>query len=117
MKVIEHLEKELYPWCLIEYSHISKIVGKDNLVFTNINKEDKSKLQKYGSVYEKSISELNFNGLCILSQYSKNMLKTIDKSKFRYFVFGGILGDNPAKKRTNEMINKLKKSNNTKQIH
>ena len=33
---------------------------------------------------------------------------TSDKSKFQYFVFGGILGDNPAKKRTNMLINKLK---------
>lgn len=108
--IIEHLEKELYEWCLIEYEHISKIVGKNNLVFTNISNEGKSKLQKYGSVYEKSISELNFKGLCVLSQYSKNTLKSIDKNKFRYFAFGGILGDNPAKKRTNEIVNKLKES-------
>ena len=35
---------------------------------------------------------------------------TSDKSKFQYFIFGGILGDNPAKKRTNKIINNLKKS-------
>ncbi len=39
--IIEHLEPELYPWCLIEYKHISKIVGKNNLIYTNINKEYK----------------------------------------------------------------------------
>src|SRR3989338_10620936 len=27
--IIEHLEEKLYPWCLLEYTHISKMVGKD----------------------------------------------------------------------------------------
>ena len=40
--IIEHLEPELYDWCLIEYEHISKIVGKENLIFTNINKKYKN---------------------------------------------------------------------------
>ena len=107
--VIEHLEPELYEWCLIEYRHISEIVGKSNLIFTNIkNKKEGDKLKKYGTVYKKSISELNFKSICVLSQYSKKILTTSDKNKFQYFVFGGILGDNPAKKRTNIMIKNLK---------
>ena len=107
--IIEHIELKLYEWCLIEYKHISKIVGKKNLIFTNI-KNKQNKLKKYGAVYEKSISELNFNNICVLSQYSKKTLATKDKNKFQYFVFGGILGDNPAKKRTNQLINRLKQS-------
>ncbi len=109
--IIEHLEPKLYDWCLIEYEHISKIVGKNNLIFTNVNnKKEPNKLKKYGVIYNKSISELNLNNLCILSQYSKKTLKSTDKNNFEYFVFGGILGDNPAKKRTNILINKLKHS-------
>ncbi len=109
--VIEHLEPELYEWCLIEYEHISKIISKDNLVFTNIkNKKGKNILKKYGAVEEKSISRLNFKKICILSQYSEKTLKTEDKTKFDYFVFGGILGDNPAKKRTLELEKKLEKA-------
>lgn len=107
--IIEHLEPELYDWCLIEYEHISKIVGKNNLIFTNVNKKNKNKLKKHGVVYQKSISRLNFNKLCVLSQYSTKTLTEKDKNKFKYFVFGGILGDNPAKKRTNILINNLKK--------
>lgn len=107
--VIEHLEPKLYEWCLIEYEHISKIVGKENLIFTNIKKIDIKKLKKYGKVYVQSVAELNFKKLCILSQYSGKTLMNNDKSKFQYFVFGGILGDNPARKRTNGMINQLKK--------
>ena len=108
--IIEHLEPELYQWCLIEYQHISKVVGAQNLIFTNIkNKKEQNKLRKYGIVYQKSISDLDLKNICILSQYSKKTLTTNDKNKFQYFVFGGILGDNPAKKRTLQLINKLKK--------
>ena len=108
--IIEHLEPKLFDWCMIEYGHISKIVGKNNLIFTNIkNKNEAKKLKKYGEVYENNISELNFKDICVLTQYSEKTLTTNDKNEFRYFVFGGILGDNPAKKRTNEIINNLKK--------
>ncbi|MBI2659427.1 hypothetical protein HYX05_05010 [Candidatus Woesearchaeota archaeon] len=109
--IIEHLEKELYEWCLIEYEHISKIIGKNSTIFTNINKKDIKRLKKYGAVSEKSISKSKFNNLCVLSQYSKKTLATDDKNKFKYFVFGGILGDNPSKKRTNMLIKSLKKHN------
>ena len=107
--VIEHLESELFEWCLIEYKHISEIIGKNNLIFTCINKKDLIKLKKYGTACEKSISELKFEKICVLSQYAEKMLASNDKIKFQYFVFGGILGDNPAKKRTNEIINKLER--------
>ena len=108
--IIEHLEPKLYEWCLIEYVHISDIVGNGNLIFANIDKKYKNKLKSHGIVYEKSVSELNFKNICVLSQYSKKTLKSTDKNNFEYFVFGGILGDDPAKKRTNILINKLKHS-------
>ena len=109
--VIEHLEPEVYEWCLIEYEYISKIVHRSNLIFSNIkNKNDIPKLKKYGKVYEKSFSELKLDKICILSQYSDKALTTIDKNKFGYFVVGGILGDNPAKRRTNTITNNLKKN-------
>ena len=106
--IIEHLEPELYEWCFIEYKHVSKIVGIQNLLFTNIGKKYFAKLQKYGGAHEESISELNFKNICVLSQYSKKTLKAGDKRKFQYFVFGGILGDNPARRRTSAIIDNLK---------
>ena len=108
--IIEHLEPELFEWCMIEYEHISHIAGKSNVIFTNINKKYKDGLEKYGLVYEKPVSELNFKNICVLSQYSEKELTSNDKGKFEYFVFGGILGDNPAKRRTNSIINSLKTS-------
>ncbi|MEK6942994.1 MAG: SAM-dependent methyltransferase [Nanoarchaeota archaeon] len=109
--IIEHLEPELYDWCLIEYEHISEIVGKENLFFTNISdKKDADRLKKFGAVYEKNISQLNFEKICVLSQYAEKTVSASDKKDFEYFVFGGILGDNPAKKRTDTIIKDLKNS-------
>ncbi|MBS3100864.1 hypothetical protein J4204_01910 [Candidatus Woesearchaeota archaeon] len=107
--VIEHIEPELYQWCLIEYWHISRIVGKENIIFTNIGKKAAKKLKKYGKVYSNSITDLKLTNICVLSQYAEKALATKDKNNFEYFVFGGILGDNPAKKRTNILIKNLKK--------
>lgn len=47
-------------------------------------------------------------GICVLSQYTKKTLTADDKSKFQYFVLGGILGDNPAKRRTDDVIKELR---------
>ena len=58
MFVIEHLEPKLSKWVLIEYSHISKIIGKRNLIFTNVRKSSE-KLNKIGKTERKKISELN----------------------------------------------------------
>ena len=50
--------------------------------------------------------------MCFITIFKKTLV-TNDKNKFEYFVFGGILSDNPAKKRTNILTNKLK-NNKTK---
>lgn len=105
--IIEHLEPELFEWCLIEYQHISEIVGKDNLILTNIGKKDVKKLSSFATAYTKRLCELKLEGLCVMSQYADKELATADKDKFQYLVFGGILGDNPAKKRTNGLISSL----------
>ncbi|MBI2632105.1 hypothetical protein HYW75_03815 [Candidatus Pacearchaeota archaeon] len=102
--IIEHLEREIWPWCRIEYQNISKIVGKENLWFTNIKNKDVKKLKKYGRIYSDSIKNLNLKYACILDPESPIALSQKKAKKFRYFIFGGILGDNPPKKRTKEEL-------------
>lgn len=102
--IIEHLEKKLYKWCFIEYAHISKIAGKNNLWFTNTRRN--KKLIKYGKVIRKSVSELNLNKCCILDPDAKKVLSSKDAKKFNYFIFGGILGDYPRKRRTKNELTK-----------
>ena len=100
--IIEHLEPKLWPWCIIEYKSISKLVGKDNLWFTNINKRDKQKLSNYGKVYTESIKniDINLDKTCILDPDAPKTLEPKDAKSFHYFIFGGILGDDPPRKRT-----------------
>lgn len=102
--IIEHMEPELWPWCIIEYSHISQIVGKENLWFTNINKKDTKKLIKYGKVFSESVKNLTLNNICILDPEAKETLSPSNSKKYEFFIFGGILGDYPPKKRTKDEL-------------
>ncbi|MBI4148313.1 hypothetical protein HY490_03415, partial [Candidatus Woesearchaeota archaeon] len=51
--VIEHLEPKVFQWCVLEYRHISQIVGKENLWFTNASlPASSSRLAKFGKVFQ-----------------------------------------------------------------
>lgn len=104
--IIEHLEPKLWPWCLIEYESISKIVKKSSLWFTNINSK---KLKRFGEVSKESVIDMNLENVCILDPDAKITLTSREAKKFKYFIIGGILGDYPPKKRTKvELTKKMK---------
>jgi len=104
MKVIlEHLEAEVYKWCQIEYNHISKIVGKKNLIFTNV-KKGKAKLKNLGEVKTKSVKDLNLKRICVLDPQAPKVLSPKDAENFDYFVFGGILGSERMTGRTKKEL-------------
>jgi len=106
--IIEHLEPELGEWCLIEYEHISGIVGKENLWFTNVlNEKDKKILEKYGKVFNESVKELALKNACILDPESPNLLTPENSERFSFFIFGGILGNYPPGKRTKDELTKF----------
>lgn len=98
--IVEHLEKRLGNWCFLEYRHISRLVGKKNLVFTNTNSK---KLKGLGRVYSASVSGLGLKNCCVLDPAAKKTLTPKEARKFCCFVFGGILGDFPARKRTKRL--------------
>lgn len=112
--IIEHLDKRLYKWCFLEYKHISMVVGRDKVMFTNISGvKSKQKLLKYGIVHDKSIvnlNEIDEKRICVLDPFAEKILTTGDKLKFDYFIFGGILGDYPPQKRTAGFCDRLKKA-------
>jgi len=107
--VIEHLEPSLFKWCMIEYKHISKIVGKGNLWFTNIKRKSKAsnELKKYGEVIMQSVREMKLKDSCVLDPEAKETLTPQNSKKCRYFIFGGILGDYPPRKRTKKELTKF----------
>ena len=106
--IIEHLEPELSPWCMIEYKHISEIVGKDNLLFTNVT-EPSLKLKPFGEIKEESVNTLELKKACILDPRAQNTLS--DRDNFDHLIFGGILGDDPPQDRTAEITIKAEKRN------
>ena len=99
--IVEHLEEKLWPWCKVEYRHISRIVGKKNVWFTHVRGRA---LASYGKVISKSVIELYRQGkiknVCVLDPAARKTLTTADAQAFDYFVFGGILGDDPPQQRT-----------------
>lgn len=109
--IIEHLEPELGKWCMMEYTHMSEEVGKDNIWFTNIPRKDTKKLERLGNIFDKSVRNiaLNMKRVCVLDPEAPAMLKPEDSDKFDYFVFGGILGDNPPRKRTGPELTRFMK--------
>ncbi|MEK6857476.1 MAG: SAM-dependent methyltransferase [Nanoarchaeota archaeon] len=99
--IIEHLEPELFEWCIVEYEEISKTVGKNALLFTNV-KEHSAKLNSLGFVKKESVVKLKLDNACVLDPESSEELSSSDK--FDYLIFGGILGDNPPRKRTEDEL-------------
>lgn len=102
--VIEHLEPEVYKWCEIEYAHISKVLGKENVIFTNT---DSKSLGKLGKVEKASVKDLKFEHACVLDPEAQQTLTPEIARKYEYFIFGGILGDNPPKDRTKTELTKF----------
>ncbi len=106
--VIEHMEPRLYKWSEIEYKNISKIIGKRNLIFTNLTQVQIKKLSKFGVCKRNNVKDLNLEKAAILDPSARKRFSFKDSKKFNYLIFGGILGDNPRKFRTRELVKKLK---------
>jgi len=99
--VIEHLDEKVFEWCFLEYRHISLIVGKENLLFTNVTS---NKLEKLGKVNKKSVVNLKLKKAIVLDPDAKETLTAEDCEKADFLIFGGILGDYPPKKRTKQAL-------------
>ena len=106
--IIEHLEPKLYPWCLIEYKHISKVVGNERLWFTNMLKiNNKKELESYGNIIDESVKKIKLENACVLDPNAKKTLNPKEAENFRYYILGGILGDYPPKQRTKDELTKF----------
>jgi len=110
--VIEHLDGRLYKWCFLEYKHAAKIIGKANIIFSNIKGEKaREKLGQLGNVTHKSFTDVDNitkKRICVLDPNASKQLTTSDKNKFDYLVFGGIMGDYPPQKRTKGFCTKMR---------
>jgi ribosome biogenesis SPOUT family RNA methylase Rps3 len=115
--IIEHLEPKLWNWCIWEYENISRIVGKNKLWITNIkSNSDKNRLARIAKIFKESIRDMNLHRVCILDPEARKTLSYKDRKNFDFFIFGGILGDYPPKKRTKKEITRFIKKAGARNI-
>lgn len=111
--VVEHLEPVLSPWLWLEYAHVSRLVGRDNILFTNVASEgERARLRALGYVSEKSVKDLlPEEELIVLDPQAEEELTPEDCRKHAYVVVGGIMGDHPPRGRTKLLLtSRLEKS-------
>ncbi len=104
--IIEHLEPELSEWLYMEYSHAAQIVGRDRLLITNVKKPAESrKLREIALVERKRVGELFAQkDLVLLDPGAGKILKHGDLTDKKAVVIGGILGEDPPLRRTEELL-------------
>ena len=72
------------------------------MIFTRVNKEEFHKLSGFGDVHEEKVKDLKFDNVCVLDPEAEEILSPNDK--FDYFLFGGVLGNEPMDQRTEKEL-------------
>ncbi|RUP47454.1 COG4 transport protein-domain-containing protein [Jimgerdemannia flammicorona] len=107
--IIEHMEDALHEWCLLEYKHMLLTVGGANLHFTSLTPAALAALPPdlLGAHYHASdvlgMPGVEAADVCLLDPAATEELKPEDGDAFGWFLFGGILGDDPPRDRTGEL--------------
>lgn len=96
------MEDNLHEWCLLEYYHIATFIHPSNLYFTNLSmiaetSFKNSEILKEANFITENIINMNvpMDKICLLDPASNQILEPTDGDAFEYFLFGGILGDDP----------------------
>lgn len=121
--IIEHAEEVFSPWLIFEYINASKLIGKDKIIYSNIdNPRVKRILGRYGIVYEKRIGNyIDERNLIILDPKAEKTLTPEETINYDGIIVGGILGDHPPRGRTSSLISNyyplsLKRNLGTEQL-
>ncbi|KAI7889609.1 SAM-dependent RNA methyltransferase [Mucor mucedo] len=108
--IIEHMEDAMHEWCALEYKHMLQKIGPDHLYFTSLTDKcmNEGMPEELKSAKCHQIDVLNLPGvkheeICLLDPAGTSELAPEDGDKFKYFLFGGILGDHPPRDRTGEL--------------
>ncbi|TDL27930.1 DUF431-domain-containing protein [Rickenella mellea] len=126
--VVEHMEddeetdKAIPDWVELEYRHMRTLAGPDaRVLFThlsqssskslsNVFSDDSSTSLASASAYQIGVLELMkqnnipLNKVCLLDPKAEKELAPVDgDGEFEWFLFGGILGDDPPRDRTSEL--------------
>ncbi|KZP30881.1 DUF431-domain-containing protein [Athelia psychrophila] len=126
--VVEHMEEDedtarsIPPWVELEYAHMRILAGSNaHVYFTHLSKSSCESLSKIfaesnaeglaqASCYEIGVLELMeqmsvpLERVCLLDPKATEALSPQDgDGAFEWFLYGGILGDDPPRDRTGEL--------------
>lgn len=108
--VIEHMEPEISEWVRLEYDAIAKEVPE--LILTSIRPglQLPSEIADRVTATELDICQLqqidpqfDVSEVILLDPSAPQELSPDDAKHFKYFLFGGILGDHPPRDRTGDL--------------
>lgn len=96
------MEDGMHEWCVLEYKHMLMNVGADNLYFTSLTDAclngGMPEELKQAHCHKEDVLHLpgvDPKDICLLDPSAKTPLSPADADRFKYFLFGGILGDDP----------------------
>lgn len=92
----------MHDWCKLEYDHMVSVIGPDHVYFTALTPktlaEMPANLAKAHCHTEDILTmadRIPHEKVCLLDPSSPNVLRPEDALTYDYFLFGGILGDDP----------------------
>ncbi|KAL1935540.1 hypothetical protein VTP01DRAFT_4680 [Rhizomucor pusillus] len=108
--IIDHMEDGMHEWCVLEYKHMLMNVGADNLYFSSLTdaclNSGMPEELKQAHCHKEDVLHLpgvDPKDICLLDPAATTPLSPEDADRFKYFLFGGILGDDPPRDRTKEL--------------
>lgn len=119
--IIEHMEDGFSEWVTLEYAQIIRDIGAHNLILVSVPRDITLEnipkilidmgLQWTHKGLESLVDEfpdlklppLKPGNVCLLDPRANEDLSVADQDKFKYLLFGGILGDHPPRDRTSEL--------------
>lgn len=100
--IIDHMEDGMHEWCVLEYKHMLMNVGADNLYFSSLTdaclNSGMPEELKQAHCHKEDVLHLpgvDPKDICLLDPAATTPLSPEDADRFKYFLFGGILGDDP----------------------
>ncbi|KAG0360853.1 hypothetical protein BC939DRAFT_505786 [Gamsiella multidivaricata] len=108
--IIEHMEEGMHDWCKLEYEHMVAVCGPEHVYFTALTPTtlaDMPESLARAHCHTEDIltmgDRIPHEKVCLLDPASPDVLSPEDGDKFDFFLFGGILGDDPPRDRTGEL--------------
>ncbi|KAF9963756.1 hypothetical protein BGZ70_007219 [Mortierella alpina] len=108
--IIEHMEEGMHDWCKLEYEHMVSVCGADHIYFTALTAKTLADMPETLSKAHCHTEDILTMGdriphekVCLLDPSSPYPLCPEDADKYDFFLFGGILGDDPPRDRTGEL--------------